>query len=253
VIRDVLIARYNDLASVDVELHARGNDLAAIVVEPFAGNMGWVMPQPGFLEGLRERARRYGALLIFDEIITWPRLRLRGAQGRVGVTPDLTALGKIMGGGTPIAAFGGRADVMASLAPLGAAFTGGTHGGNPFSVAMAHRVLDELESHPEHFDDLDRIAARLAGGIRAILARRGLPYAVVQHESVVDFKFRPGPPSRDYDDARKADKHAYAAYYHGMRERGVLLPPSQNEVMFLSTAHAAQDIDETLAAIEASL
>jgi glutamate-1-semialdehyde 2,1-aminomutase len=253
VTRDVLIARYNDLASVDALLRERGGDLAAIVVEPFAGNMGWVLPQPGFIEGLRERARRYEGLLIFDEIITWPRFGLRGAQGRLGVTPDLTALGKIMGGGTPIAAFGGRAEVMASLAPLGAAFTGGTHGGNPFSVAMVHRVLDELESHPEHFDYLDRIAGRLAGGIRAILAQRGLPYAVVQHESVVDFKFRPGPPSRDYDDARKADKHAYAAYYHAMRERGILLPPSQNEVMFLSTAHTARDVDETLAAIEQSL
>jgi glutamate-1-semialdehyde 2,1-aminomutase len=253
VTRDVLIARYNDLASVDALLRERGGDLAAIVVEPFAGNMGWVMPLPGFIEGLRERARQYEAPLIFDEIITWPRFGLRGAQGRLGVTPDLTALGKIMGGGTPIAAFGGREEVMASLAPLGAAFTGGTHGGNPFSVAMAHRVLDELESHPEHFDYLDRIAGRLAGGIRAILAQRGLPYAVVQHESVVDFKFRPGPPSRDYDDARKADKHAYAAYYQAMRERGILLPPSQNEVMFLSTAHTARDVDETLAAIEASL
>jgi glutamate-1-semialdehyde 2,1-aminomutase len=252
-VRDVLIARYNDLVSVDAELCGRGSDLAAIVVEPFAGNMGWVMPQAGFLEGLHDRARRNGALLIFDEIITWPRFGLRGAQGHLGVTPDLTALGKIMGGGAPIAAFGGREDVMAGLAPLGAAFTGGTHGGNPFSVAMAHRVLDELESHPEHFENLDRIAARLAGGIRAILARRGLPYAVVQHESVVDFKFRPGPPSRNYDDVHKADRRAYAAYYHAMRDRGILLPPSQNEVMFLSTAHTAQDVDETLAAIEASL
>ncbi len=250
---DVAIARYNDLASVDAQLHGRSDDLAAIVVEPFAGNMGWVMPRPGFLEGLRERTERYGALLIFDEIITWPRFGLQGAQGRVGVMPDLTALGKILGGGAPIAAFGGREQVMASLAPLGASFTGGTHAGNPFGVAMAHRVLDELEAHPEHFEHLDRIAARLAGGIRAILARRGLPFTVVQHESVVDFKFRSGPASRNYDDARKADKNAYAAYYHAMRERGILLPPSQNEVMFLSTAHTVGDVDETLGAIDASL
>lgn len=251
--RDVAIARYNDLDSVDAQLHGKRDELAAIVVEPFAGNMGWVMPQPGFLEGLRERSQRYGALLIFDEIITWPRFGLRGAQGRAAVIPDLTALGKIMGGGTPIAAFGGREEVMAALAPLGASFTGGTHAGNPFCVAMAHRVLDELEAHPEHFEYLDRIAGRLAGGIRSIFGRRGLSYAVVQHESVVDFKFRPGAPSRNYDDAQKADKNAYAAYYHAMRERGILLPPSQNEVMFLSTAHTVDDVDETLAAIDAGL
>jgi glutamate-1-semialdehyde 2,1-aminomutase len=158
-----------------------------------------------------------------------------------------------MGGGVPIAAFGGREDVMAILAPDGTTFTGGTHGGNPFCVGMAHRVLDLLEAHPEYYRSMNAVAARLADGIRSVLAQRGLPYAVVQQESIVDFKFRPGAANRDFDDARRADGCAYACYYRAMLEHGVLLPPSQNEVMFVSTAHTPGDVDATLAAIEASL
>jgi glutamate-1-semialdehyde 2,1-aminomutase len=253
VTRDVAVARYNDVASVDAALRGRESELAAIAVEPIVGNMGYVAPEPGFLEGLRERTQRYGALLIFDEVITWLRFGLQGAQGRLRIAPDLTAVGKIMGGGAPIAAFGGREDVMAVLAPSGQTFTGGTHGGNPFCVAMAHRVLDLLEAHPEYYERLDSLAKRLASGIRAIFAERGLPYSVAQAESIVDFKFRPGPSNRNYDDARAADKAAYAAYYHAMLGRGVLLPPSQNEVMFVSTVHSQSDVDETLEAIAASL
>jgi glutamate-1-semialdehyde 2,1-aminomutase len=251
--RDVAIARYNDLASVDERSTGIEGELAAIVVEPIAANIGFVPPVCGFLEGLRERADRWGALLIFDEVVTWLRFGLAGAQGRTGVLPDLTALGKIMGGGVPIAAFGGRKDVMATLAPCGQTFTGGTHGGNPFGVAMAHRVLDLIEGHPECYAAMASVAKRLADGMSAIFTRRGLPYAVVQQESIVDFKFRAGAPNRDYDDARGADAKAYAAYYRAMLDRGILLPPSQNEVMFLSTAHTARDVDETLIAIEASL
>lgn len=253
VMHDVIVARYNDLASVDALLAGREGELAAVIVEPIVGNMGYVTPAQGFLEGLRERTQRYGALLIFDEVITWLRFGLRGAQARVGITPDMTTIGKIMGGGFPIAAFGGREDVLAMLAPLGSTFTGGTHAGNPFCVGMAHRVLDLLETHPEYYVYMDALGKRLADGIRAIFARRELPYSVVQHESIVDFKFRPGPPNRNYDDALAADKARYGAYYHEMRKRGILLPPSQNEVMFVSTAHSNADIDETIGAIDESL
>ena len=142
---------------------------------------------------------------------------------------------------------------MAVLAPTGHTFTGGTHGGNPFGVGMAHRAMDLLESHPEYYPYLDALARRLADGIRAVFAERDLPYAVVQHESIVDFKFRAGPPNHNYDDARAADKSAYAAYYHGMLARGILLPPSQNEVMFVSTAHTEADIDRTVVAITQTL
>jgi glutamate-1-semialdehyde 2,1-aminomutase len=253
VVRDVVVARYNDLASVDALIHGRECELAAIVVEPFGANMGYVSPLPGFLQGLRERATRYGALLIFDEVITWLRLGLGGAQSRLGIAPDLTTLGKVMGGGAPIAAFGGREDAMSVLAPDGNVFTGGTHGGNPFCVAMAHRVLDLLEAHPEYYDQMRDVAERLANGIRAIFRERDLPYAVVQHESIVDFKFRPGPPNQNYDDALAADKKKYADYWHAMFGRGILLPPSQNEVMFVSTAHTREDVDATIEAIALSL
>jgi glutamate-1-semialdehyde 2,1-aminomutase len=249
---DLAVARYNDLADVDAQLARCGDRLAAILVEPVVGNMGLVQPDPGFLEGLRQRANAHGALLIFDEVITWLRLGLGGAQGRNGIVPDLTAIGKILGGGFPLAAFGGNADVMGVLAPNGPCFTGGTHAGHPFAVAIGLRVLDRLEQHPHVYAEMDRRAKRLAAGIRAIVERNSLDIAVTQLESIVDFKFRRGGPNRNYDDARAADRKTYAAYYHEMRDRGVLLPPSQNEVMFLCTEHSDADIDETIAAIDAS-
>ncbi len=250
---DLTVARYNDLDDVDRQLARIGGRLAAILVEPVCANMGLVLPEPGFLAGLRERANRTGALLIFDEIITWLRLGLGGAQARAGVEPDLTTIGKILGGGFPIAAFGGREDVMAVLAPDGPCFTGGTHAGMPFAVAMAHRVLDHVESAPAMYAAMDERAQRLATGIGATLRELELPYAVVQLESIVDFKFRAGPPTRSYDDQRRDDQPAYAAFYHAMRARGVLLPPSHNEVMFVSAAHGDDDVAFTAAAAGASL
>jgi glutamate-1-semialdehyde 2,1-aminomutase len=247
---DLAVARYNDLADVDAHLARMGDRVAAILVEPIVGNMGLVLPEPGFLEGLIARAHARGALVIFDEVIVWLRLGLEGAQGRLGLRPDLTTIGKILGGGLPIAAFGGRADVMAVLAPAGATFTGGTHAGNPLCVAAAHRTLDVLEAHPEWYEAMERRAAFLADGIRTTLASYELPYAVVQLESIVDFKFRAGGPTRNYDDAKAADKIRFAAFYHAMRERGVLLAPSQNEVFFLSTEHSDADVAETILAID---
>ena len=254
VMRDVAVARYNDLESVDRAIRGRENQLAAILVEPVCANMGLLLANNGFLIGLRDRAGDCGALLVFDEIITWPRLGMGGAQAAAfGIRPDLTAIGKILGGGFPIAAFGGREDVMARLAPDGPVFTGGTHAGNPFSVGVAHRVLDLLEAHPEYLTQTRGLAERLRDGIREIFRRRHLLYTVRQHESIVDFMFCSGPPVRDYDDLAACDAEKYAAYYHAMRERHILLPPSQNEVMFLSTAHTERDIDETLTAIDESL
>jgi glutamate-1-semialdehyde 2,1-aminomutase len=249
VTHDLAVARYNDLADVDEKLARIGDRLAAILVEPVVGNMGLVVPDPGFLEGLQARARACGALLIFDEVITWLRLGLGGAQTRAGFVPDLTTVGKILGGGFPLAAFGGRTDVMAVLAPDGPCFTGGTHAGNPFAVAIGLRVLDWLEQHPDAYTAMDRRAKRLASGIRDIVERAACGIAVAQLESIVDFKFRRGPANRNYDDARAANRTTYAAYYHEMRMRGVLLPPSQNEVMFLCTEHSDADIDQTIAAI----
>jgi glutamate-1-semialdehyde 2,1-aminomutase len=248
-----VVARFNDLTDLDLRLRGREGDLAAIVVEPVVGNMGLVLAEAGFLDGLFERARRYGALVIFDEVITWLRLGLGGGQASTGSEPDLTALGKAMGGGFPLAAFGGRAEVMAALSPQGATFTGGTFSGHPFAIAMGHRMLDLIESTPDLYPRLDRAAARLAEGLRSIFAARNLPYAVVQLASMVDFAFRPGPPVRNFDERAQADRIAFAAYYHAMRERGVLLAPSPNELMFLSTEHGPREIDATLQAADAAL
>jgi glutamate-1-semialdehyde 2,1-aminomutase len=250
---DLSVARYNDLDDVDRHLARIGGRLAAILVEPICGNMGLVETVPGFLEGLRARADRLGAVLIFDEIITWLRLGLGGAQARVGVVPDLTTIGKILGGGFPLAAFGGRGDVMAVLAPDGPCFTGGTHAGMPFAVALGLRVLDYLEREPDLLAATERRARALAEAIRSTLRALDLDYAVLQLESIVDFKFRAGPPTRSYDDQQRDDQQAYAAFYHAMRERGVLLPPSHNEVMFLSTAHGDHDVTLTAEAVDASL
>ena len=249
---DGIVARYNDLADLDEKLAGREHDLAAIVVEPLAANMGLVAPVPGFLDGIFVRARRANALVIFDEVITWLRLGLGGAQGRTGHRPDLTALGKIMGGGFPLAAFGGRVDVMNVLAPMGSSFTGGTFSGNPFGVALGHRVLDSIEADPDLYPRIARHAGRLAAGMRTIFAARGVPFAVSHDQSMVDFAFRAGPTVRDYDERVRADRPAFAAYYHAMRERGVLLAPSPNELMFLSTEHGAREIDVTLEACDAA-
>lgn len=253
VVDDLAVARYNDLDDVDRHLARVGGRLAAILVEPICGNMGLVETVPGFLEGLRERADRFGAVLIFDEIITWLRLGLGGAQARVGVRPDLTTIGKIVGGGFPLAAFGGRAEIMALLAPDGPCFTGGTHAGMPFAVAMGLRVLDYAERARPLLEATEQRARLLAERLRATLRELDLGYAVVQLESIVDFKFRSGPPTRSYDDQRRDDQQAYAAFYHAMRQHGVLLPPSHNEVMFLSTAHADAEVALTADAADASL
>ena len=248
-----IVARYNDIADLDAKLAGREDDLAAVLLEPVVGNMGLVLPDPGFLDAVFARARACGALVIFDEVITWLRLGVHGAQASPALQPDVTAIGKIMGGGFPLAAFGGREDVMAVLAPEGATFTGGTFSGNPFGVAMGHRTLDLIESDSDMYVRLDSHAKKLADGFRSIFAELDLPFAVVQHASMVDFAFRPGPPVRNFDERSAANKTAFAAYYHAMRDRGILLAPSPNELMFLSTEHGDREIDLTLEAADESL
>jgi glutamate-1-semialdehyde 2,1-aminomutase len=217
------------------------------------GNMGLVMPVEGFLRGLREACDRHGSLLIFDEVITGFRLGLGGAQARYQVAADLTCLGKALGGGLPIAAFGGRADVMAKLAPTGRVFQGGTFAGNPVCVAAAHANLDLLEGDSGFYARLEALGRRLASGAQRAIAAAGLDYPVVQVASIVDFAFRPGAPPRDLEQVRQADAAAYAQYYWKMLDRGVYLPPSPMEVMFLTAAHTEAQVDATCAAIEAAL
>jgi glutamate-1-semialdehyde 2,1-aminomutase len=253
VARETIVARYNDLADLDRLVAGRTDDVAVIAVEPIVANMGLVPPEPGFVTGVFERASSWGALVLFDEVITWLRLGLGGGQGLLGVQPDLAALGKIMGGGFPLAAFGGRAEVMSVLAPEGATFTGGTFSGNPFSIAMGHRTLDVIEADGTLYARLDSRAKSLASGLQSVFDRRNLGFTVRQLASMVDFKFRPGPAVRNFDEAREAGRARFAAYYWAMRERGVLLPPSPNELMFLSTEHGEAEIDRTVEACEDAL
>lgn len=251
---NVIILPYNDVAAVDRCFAERGADIAALFVEPVCANMGLVLPAPGYLESLRDLTTKAGVLLVFDEIITGFRLALGGAQSVYGVRPDLTCIGKTLGGGLPIAAFGGREDVMARLAPDGQVFQGGTFSGNPLCVAAAHAFLDRLENDRGLHARLDALGRRLAEGARRAIASAGLDYPVVQSGSIVDFMFRDGaPPHVNFDQARAADRAEYARYYWKMLDAGIFLAPSPMEVMFLTAAHTERDIDETIDAIAHSL
>jgi len=248
---EIDVLPYNTCGPVEAAL--RGREVAALILEPVAGNMGLVLPAHGYLETLRDLCTRYGTLLVFDEVITGFRLAPGGAQALFGVRPDLTCIGKTLGGGLPIAAFGGRADIMARLAPHGQVFQGGTFSGNPVCVAAAHAFLDALESDRTFHERLDALAQRLARGAADAIRAAGLNYPVVQITSIVDFAFRNGAPPRDHSEAAEADGEAYARYYWAMLERGIFLPPSKMEVMFLTAAHTEEDIDRTIAAMRESL
>ncbi|SRR5579872_1112723 len=240
---DVFVLPYNDVAALESALRRHGSAVAAAIVEPVCANMGLCLPLPGYLEAVRALTRAHGALLIFDEVITGFRLGADGAQGEFAVRPDLTCLGKALGGGLPIAAFGGRADIMDALAPQGQVFAGGTFSGNPVCVAAAHAFLDQLEADAGFFARLDRQAKRLASGLAEAIEKAGFALPVVQCASMVDFMFRTRPPHRNYSEASQAEASAYARYYRGMLERGILLPPSQMELMFLTAEHDDADID----------
>jgi len=252
VIHDVLVLPYNDIFAVDRTLRGRRNEIAAIIVEPICGNMGLCLPAPKFLESVRDLCRSFGVVLIFDEVITGLRLG-GGAQALYAIRPDITCLGKALGGGLPLAAFGGRGDIMAKLAPEGPVFQGGTFSGNPVCVAAAHAFLDAIYSDPNFYATLERKGRRLADGLRRIMADLRLDYPVVQCGSMVDFMFRHGQPHQNFRQAQEANAQSYARYYHAMLQRGVLLPPSQMELMFLTVAHSDADIDATLAAAREAL
>ena len=238
---DTLVAPFNDLEAVHSAFDANADAVACVVVEPVAANMGVVAPGPGFLQGLRELCDQHGALLVFDEVITGFRAGLGGAQGLFGVAPDLTCLGKIIGGGFPCAAVGGRADLMERLAPSGPIYQAGTLSGNPVAVAAAIATLELIRSE-DPYPILRERAERLTGGLAA-----ALPVTVNRVESLFSVFFSDGPV-QDEAGARSADHPRYGRFFHGMLERGILLPPSGYEAWFLSTAHGTEEIDRTLEA-----
>ena len=237
---------FNDLDAVRAAFAARGAEIAAVIVEPVAGNMGVVPPAPGFLAGLSELTRRHGALLIFDEVITGFRIAPGGAQALYGVRPDLTCLGKIIGGGLPVGAYGGRRDLMERVAPLGGVYQAGTLSGNPLAVAAGLATLRAL-ADPAVYARLEALGAQLERGLRDAAAKAGVPLAVNRVGSMLTAFFAEGPVT-DYASARRADTQRYARYFHAMLERGVFLAPSQFEAAFVSLAHQPADLDAAAAA-----
>jgi glutamate-1-semialdehyde 2,1-aminomutase len=245
---DTLVAPYNSLEAVKDLFDARGDDIACVIVEAVAANMGVVPPAPGFLEGLRDLCSQAGALLIFDEVITGFRLALGGAQERFGITPDLTTLGKVVGGGFPLAAFGGRTDVMEHVAPSGPVYQAGTLSGNPVAVAAglaALDLIDQLDPYPQLEAAADALCDGLAQALEAV------PHAINREASLFSVFFSQEPVI-DYGSARAADHGAYARFFHAMLERGVYLPPSGYEGWFLGTAHHEGEVEMVVEAASAA-
>jgi glutamate-1-semialdehyde 2,1-aminomutase len=245
--RDTLIARFNDLAHVHEVVAAHTGQVAAIILEPIAGNMGCVPPEPGFLEGLRALCDREGILLIFDEVMTGFRVARGGAQELYEVRPDLTTLGKIIGGGLPVGAYGGRAEIMEYISPAGPIYQAGTLSGNPLAMRAGFEVLARIASRPDLYDELETRARQLEEGTRAILAELGLPLTLTRVGSMACLFFTEQPVV-DYASALTSDTARYARYFHAMLRQGVYLAPSQFEAFFLSTTHRDAEIEHTLRA-----
>jgi glutamate-1-semialdehyde 2,1-aminomutase len=245
-VADTLLAEYNDLGSVEALFAGVGDRIAAVIVEPVAGNMGVVPPAPGFLEGLRALCTRYGALLIFDEVITGFRLGLGGAQGRYGVTPDLTTLGKILGGGFPLGAFGGRADVMTKLAPEGPVYQAGTLSGNPVATAAGLKTLELLE-RPGTFERLEVLAASLEAGLGRAATSAGVPHRLNRVGSMTTLFFVDHDVT-GWPSAAPCDTKRYGRFFHGLLDRGVYLPPAQFEAFFVNTPLTDADVERVVAA-----
>ena len=246
---DTLTAFYNDLGSVEALFEGNPDQVAAVIVEPVAANMGVVPPAPCFLEGLRTLCDEHGALLVFDEVICGFRLAYGGAAERFGITPDLVTYGKIIGGGMPVGAFGGRGDIMALMAPAGPVYQAGTLSGNPIAMTAGLAQLRELHDHPEHYERLEEAGQHLFGGIAALLERAGAPCTINHVGSIGSVFFSPDAVV-DYASAKACDTQEFARYFRFMLEHGIYLAPSQFEAMFISTAHDDVALDETLALVE---
>jgi len=241
-----IVAEFNDIGDMRALLRSRGSEIAAVLVEPVVGNMGVVAPESGFLEALREETRRAGALLVFDEVMTGFRVARGGAQERYAVTPDLTCLGKVVGGGMPLAAFGGRRDLMQQMAPVGPVYQAGTLSGNPIAVTAGLATLRTLEALPDAYTRLEALGARAESGLRDALAATNTRGSVNRVGSMLTM-FLGVERVRDFTTATTADTQAFARFFRGMLDEGVYLPPSQFEALFISLAHTEDDIDRLVA------
>ncbi len=249
---DTIVLPYNNAAAVAAAFEQHAGRIAAIVVEPYAGNMGLIPPVPGFLQTLRALCDRHGALLIFDEVMTGFRVARGGAQQREGVTPDITTLGKVIGGGLPVGAFGGRAQIMCELAPDGAVYQAGTLSGNPLAMAAGIAALRAIANDPTFYERLEVLSKLLCDGLSEVFAKHEVPLTTA-HAGAMLCVFFNREPVRDLDGALRSDTAAYARYFHAMLDRGVYLPPSQFESLFVSSAHTTREIERTISAADDSL
>ena len=241
---NTLIAPYNDIEAVETLFHTYPTEIAAVIVEPVAANMGLVLPQPGFLEQLRSLTKAYGALLIFDEVMTGFRVALGGMQERVSIIPDLTCLGKIIGGGLPVGAYGGRREIMEQVAPLGAMYQAGTLSGNPLAMAAGIATLTEMRK-PGQYEELERKSQRLGDGLERVINETGVELQFARIGAMFCLYFT-GQPVTDYASAKSSDTASYAQYFWNMLARGIYLPPSQFEACFISLALDDEMIKETI-------
>jgi len=240
---------FNDIDGFKSVMERDGEKIACVIVEPVAGNMGLVTPAEGFLEALREQTTRYGSLLIFDEVITGFRVALGGAQSRYGISPDLTTLGKIIGGGLPVGAYGGRRDIMEKIAPQGSVYQAGTLSGNPVAMAAGIATLKELKK-PGFYEALEEKGARIADGLKGAAQKAGIPVTMDRVGSVMGLFFT-DIDVKNIDDAKTSNLDRFTAYWQKMLQQGIYLAPSQFEAMFVSSAHSNDTIDETIASAEA--
>ncbi len=249
--RNTLSAIYNDLDSIDTLIQSCGDEIAAIIVEPVAGNMGTIPPRPGFLQGLRKRCSEHGIVLIFDEVMTGFRVAYGGAQILYDIKPDLTCLGKIVGGGLPVGAFGGKREIMECLAPTGSVYQAGTLSGNPLAMAAGLVTLRHLKS-VDPYPELEKSSSYLGNGIDALLNEHNIPHVCNRVGSMLCTYFT-DTPVYNYDDAKTADCERFTRYFAAMLNQGIYLAPSQFEAGFVSAAHSRDDLDRTLEAVKVAL
>lgn len=249
---DTLTAPYNDLERVESLMVANKGNVAALIIEPVAGNMGLVLPEPGFLEGLRKLCTEFGVVLIFDEVMTGFRLAKGGVQERMGVIPDMTTLGKIIGGGMPVGAYGGKSEIMDFVAPQGPVYQAGTLSGNPIAMSAGLSILRHLNENPSVYAQLEHIGNTIAAGLRDIDHKLGLNNSIVQIGSMFTYFFSP-QPIKNYEDAKTSDTVKFGSYFRKMLESGIYLAPSQFESLFVSTALTEDLIAQYLRVHEDSL
>lgn len=243
-IQDTLVAQYNDIESVKALFEEHGKDIAAVIVEPVAGNMGVIPPDKKFLEGLRELCTKYGTILIFDEVMTGFRVSYKGAQGLYGIKPDLTTYAKIMGGGFPCGAYGGKRELMEKLSPIGPVYQAGTMSGNPIVMAAGYASLKKLYNNQECYSYMDKLGNKLQKGIEQVAKEKGIPLVVNRCVNMMTIFFNKNGKVSNYNDAKACDIKLYSRFFKHMIKGGIYMSPSQFEAMFIGVKHTAEDIEK---------